>query len=195
AQGHRRLRAADRAARGQMEDEPEPAGGGSRGHGRGVAARGRGRGGRGGGDCGDGRAEGRYALWITRTESSDRTAERHRGTTMHRLLLIALVLLPLAGRPASALSYAPLMVLFDFDSAAINAAGQKVINWVLSEYSKHPDDYIAVTGYADRAGSEKYNMALSLRRANAWRPAPAAGGAPARMGTVAAPRERRRAGP
>jgi len=104
---------------------------------------------------------------------------------MYRLLLIALILLFLASRSANALSYAPLTVPFDFDSAAINTAGQKVIDWVLSEYSKHPDDYIAVTGYADRAGSEKYNMALSLRRANAVRAALIAGGVSAERITVA----------
>jgi outer membrane protein OmpA-like peptidoglycan-associated protein len=35
---------------------------------------------------------------------------------------------------------------------------------------------VAVIGHADRAGSEEYNMALSLRRAEAVRDALAAGG-------------------
>jgi OOP family OmpA-OmpF porin len=104
---------------------------------------------------------------------------------MNRLVLIALILLPLTGHSASALSFEPLKVLFDFNSTTINAAGQKVINWVLSDHAKHPDDYISVSGYTDRAGSEEYNMALSLRRANAVRAALIAGGVSADRITVA----------
>jgi len=104
---------------------------------------------------------------------------------MNRIVLSALILATLGGRPASALSFAPWIVLFDFNSSTINAAGQEVINWVLSSHSKHPDDYISVTGHTDRAGSEEHNMVLSLRRANAVRAALIAGGVSADRITVA----------
>jgi OOP family OmpA-OmpF porin len=65
-------------------------------------------------------------------------------------------------------------VLFDFDSAEVNAAGQAELDSALQEVAKIGDVHghnWAVTGHADRAGSEHYNKALSLRRANAVRQA------------------------
>jgi OOP family OmpA-OmpF porin len=105
---------------------------------------------------------------------------------MQKLVMVVLVLSLLGTRSAGATSYAPILVLFDFDRATINADGQTVIDLVVSEYAKHPDSYIALSGNADRAGSEDYNMALSRRRANAVRDALIAGGIPADRILVAA---------
>jgi OOP family OmpA-OmpF porin len=63
-------------------------------------------------------------------------------------------------------------VFFDFDSADVNAAGQAELDFALRETAKIWDVreiHWSVAGHADRAGSENYNMALSLRRANAVR--------------------------
>jgi OmpA-OmpF porin, OOP family len=68
------------------------------------------------------------------------------------------------------------IVLFDFDKSKINTAGKAVIDQVLADAAKMGGVHISATGHADRAGSEDYNMALSLRRADAVREALIAGG-------------------
>jgi OOP family OmpA-OmpF porin len=77
------------------------------------------------------------------------------------------------------------IVLFDFDKSNINAAGQAVIDEVIAAAKKMGTVNISATGHADRAGSETYNMALSLRRADSVRAALIAGGVAADAITVA----------
>jgi len=77
------------------------------------------------------------------------------------------------------------VVLFDFDKSNINKAGKAVIEQVLADAAKMGNVSISATGHADRAGSEDYNMALSLRRADSVREALIAGGVPADKITVA----------
>jgi len=76
-------------------------------------------------------------------------------------------------------------VYFDFDKANINAAGQQVINQVLSDAKMHAPSSVSVTGHTDTVGPADYNMALGLRRADAVRSALIAGGVPADKITVA----------
>jgi OOP family OmpA-OmpF porin len=76
-------------------------------------------------------------------------------------------------------------VYFDFDKSVINPAGQAVINDVLADAAKHAPSSVSVTGYTDRAGTVEYNMALSLRRADAVRSALIGGGISADKITVA----------
>jgi OOP family OmpA-OmpF porin len=68
------------------------------------------------------------------------------------------------------------IVLFDFDKSNINAEAQTVIDKVVAAAGKMGTVNISATGHADRSGSETYNMALSLRRADAVRAALIAGG-------------------
>ena len=68
------------------------------------------------------------------------------------------------------------IVLFDFDRSNINQAGQAVLDQVLADAAKMGGVRISATGHADRSGSEDYNMALSLRRADSVREALIAGG-------------------
>ncbi|HZF32795.1 MAG TPA: OmpA family protein [Candidatus Angelobacter sp.] len=77
------------------------------------------------------------------------------------------------------------IVLFDFDKSKINNAGKAVIDQVLADAAKAGGVHISATGHADRAGSEDYNMALSLRRADSVREALIAGGVSADAITVA----------
>jgi OOP family OmpA-OmpF porin len=77
------------------------------------------------------------------------------------------------------------IVLFDFDKSNINAAAQAVIADVVAAVAKTGAVNISATGHADRSGSESYNMALSLRRADAVREALIAGGVSADAITVA----------
>jgi len=73
-------------------------------------------------------------------------------------------------------------VLFDFDSASLNAAAQVVINDLINAKSYFDSHSISIsiclTGYADRAGREDYNMDLSWRRVDAVRKALITGGIP-----------------
>jgi OOP family OmpA-OmpF porin len=78
-----------------------------------------------------------------------------------------------------------IIILFAFDKSDIDKAGQAVIEVVLAEAARMGSVNMSVTGHADRAGSEPYNMALSLRRADAVRRAFIAGGIPADAITVA----------
>ena len=68
------------------------------------------------------------------------------------------------------------IVLFDFDRSNINQAGRAVLDQVLADAARMGGVRISATGHADRSGSEDYNMALSLRRANSVREALIAGG-------------------
>jgi OOP family OmpA-OmpF porin len=78
------------------------------------------------------------------------------------------------------------IVLFDFDKSNINTAGQAVIDQVLADAAaKGVSVSISATGHADRSGSEDYNMALSLRRADSVREALIAGGIDGNAVTVA----------
>ncbi len=68
------------------------------------------------------------------------------------------------------------IVLFDFDRSNINQAGGAVLDQVLADAARMGGVRISATGHADRSGSEDYNMALSLRRADSVREALIAGG-------------------
>lgn len=58
--------------------------------------------------------------------------------------------------------------LFDYDKSELREHGkQKIHDEIIDkmkEYTKN--DIVMITGYADRIGNEKYNMALSQRRAD-----------------------------
>jgi len=77
------------------------------------------------------------------------------------------------------------IVYFDFDRADITAEGQAIIDQLLADVGSVGSVNISTTGHADRSGSEDYNMALSLRRADAVREALIAGGIAAEAITVA----------
>jgi outer membrane protein OmpA-like peptidoglycan-associated protein len=63
------------------------------------------------------------------------------------------------------------VVFFDFDSADITLVAAGIIRQAAEDVRHGRPANIQVTGHADRAGSEEYNRALSLRRANAVRDA------------------------
>jgi OOP family OmpA-OmpF porin len=90
-----------------------------------------------------------------------------------------------AAKPMPVAQPGTYVVLFDWNEASINVAGQAVIDQVLADAKKMGTVNISATGHADRSGSEEYNMALSLRRADAVRSALIAGGIPAEAITVA----------
>lgn len=76
---------------------------------------------------------------------------------------------PVAAPPAPAV--APIarsyMVFFDFDRSDINQQALSTIKQAAANAQQGGVQRLNVTGHTDRAGAERYNMALSLRRANA----------------------------
>jgi outer membrane protein OmpA-like peptidoglycan-associated protein len=60
-------------------------------------------------------------------------------------------------------------VLFDFDSATINAAGRRMLDQVIASMRGRAFDRLTLTGYTDQIGDDAYNQGLSERRANAVR--------------------------
>jgi hypothetical protein len=59
------------------------------------------------------------------------------------------------------------IVFFDFDRSNLTATAVQTIRQAADQAKAGRSTRIDVTGHADRAGTDAYNMALSLRRANA----------------------------
>lgn len=59
------------------------------------------------------------------------------------------------------------LVFFDFDKSNITPEASRSIGQAADAAKAGHSTSIALTGYTDSVGTEKYNMALSLRRANA----------------------------
>jgi outer membrane protein OmpA-like peptidoglycan-associated protein len=69
--------------------------------------------------------------------------------------------------PPLAMAKKSFIVFFDFDKSNITAEGQKTINDAVAAAKSGGSTQVTLTGHTDRSGSEQYNMALSLRRAEA----------------------------
>jgi OOP family OmpA-OmpF porin len=61
------------------------------------------------------------------------------------------------------------LVFFDFDKSVVTPEAQSIIQQAAAAAKQGRSVRIELTGHADRAGSDKYNMALSQRRADAVR--------------------------
>ena len=61
------------------------------------------------------------------------------------------------------------MVFFDYDQAEIRADMQDVMGRKAAALRANPNVTLRIEGHADERGSVEYNLALSLRRANAVR--------------------------
>lgn len=59
------------------------------------------------------------------------------------------------------------LVFFDFDKSNVSPEAERVIQQAATNAKEGHVSRIQATGHADRAGPESYNMALSIRRANA----------------------------
>ena len=71
------------------------------------------------------------------------------------------------------------MVFFDWDSTKLSDASLNVLEQARDAFKNKQDARITATGHTDTTGSEAYNMALSLRRANAVKDALVKLGVPA----------------
>lgn len=74
--------------------------------------------------------------------------------------------------PAPVVKAAPVLqknylVFFDFNKADVTPEAQKIITQAAGAAKQGNAARVSLTGHADRSGSDKYNQALSLKRANA----------------------------
>jgi len=83
---------------------------------------------------------------------------------------------PVMTPPVAATSF---MVFFDWDRSNLSAQALNTIKQAANAFKTKGNARITATGHADRSGPENYNMALSLRRANAVKDALVREGVPA----------------
>ena len=83
---------------------------------------------------------------------------------------------PPAAAPVAPPSY---MVFFDWDRSNLSAQALNTIKQAAQAFKTKGNARITATGHTDTSGSEQYNMALSLRRANAVKDALVREGVPA----------------
>jgi len=78
--------------------------------------------------------------------------------------------------PVAAPSY---MVFFDWDRSDLSAQALNTIRQAANAFKTKGQARVTATGHADKSGPDQYNMALSLRRANAVKDALVREGVPA----------------
>ena len=115
-------------------------------------------------------AQGRFDCWVEQQEENhqpDHIAACREG------FYAAIEALEAAMQPTPTPMGAPepYIVFFAFDSAEIDSSGMGIVDDAVAAAQRMGIIDFSVTGHADRAGSEAYNLALSLRRANAVRDA------------------------
>ena len=81
--------------------------------------------------------------------------------------------------PAAAVAPPSYMVFFDWDRSNLSAQALNTIQQAASTFKTRSSARITATGHTDTSGSEQYNMALSLRRANSVKAALVKEGVPA----------------
>jgi outer membrane protein OmpA-like peptidoglycan-associated protein len=82
--------------------------------------------------------------------------------------------------PPAPVAQAPsFMVFFDWDRSNLSAQALNTIKQAAAAYKTKGNARITATGHTDKSGPENYNMALSLRRANAVKDALVRDGVPA----------------
>ncbi len=85
-----------------------------------------------------------------------------------------------AAAPAPAQAAPPsFMVFFDFDRSNLSAQAESTIQQAAAAYKSKGSARVTATGHADKSGPDAYNMALSLRRANAVKDSLVRNGVPA----------------
>jgi OOP family OmpA-OmpF porin len=82
--------------------------------------------------------------------------------------------------PPPATAAAPsFMVFFDWDRSDLSPQARQTLQQVTQAYQQRGSARVIATGHADKSGPDDYNMALSLRRANAVKGALVQNGVPA----------------
>jgi len=86
--------------------------------------------------------------------------------------------------PAAAVAPPSFMVFFDWDRSNLSAQALATIKQAAQAFKTKGSARITATGHTDTSGPDSYNMALSLRRANAVKDALVREGVPATAITV-----------
>jgi OOP family OmpA-OmpF porin len=86
--------------------------------------------------------------------------------------------------PAPAVAPPSFMVFFDWDRSNLSQQALNTIRQAADAFKQRGSARITATGHTDTSGPEAYNMALSLRRANAVKDALVRDGVPAQAITV-----------
>ncbi|MGH8429530.1 MAG: OmpA family protein [Solimonas sp.] len=86
--------------------------------------------------------------------------------------------------PAPAVAPPSFMVFFDWDRSNLSQQALNTIKQAADAFKTKGSARITATGHTDTSGPEAYNMALSLRRANAVKDALVRDGVPAQVITV-----------
>lgn len=87
--------------------------------------------------------------------------------------------------PQAAIPQAPsFMVFFDWDRSTLSAQAVNTIGQAASAYKVKGSARVTAVGHTDKSGPDSYNMALSLRRANAVKDVLVRDGVPASAITV-----------
>ncbi|MHA1151829.1 MAG: OmpA family protein [Alphaproteobacteria bacterium] len=134
-----------------------------------------------------GHAQGRFDCWIEQQEENRQPdhIEACRKSFYDALEALKAAMTPAPmpkAAPAAPAPMAPMapetfIVYFAFDSIELTSGSKNVLDEAMGAAQKMDAKNLAVTGHADRAGPEAYNMDLSLRRASAVLDALAARGA------------------
>jgi hypothetical protein len=86
---------------------------------------------------------------------------------------------PPAAPPPAPVQATSFMVFFDWDRYNLSPQAEQTIGQAAAAFKQTGAARITSTGHADRSGPENYNMALSLRRANAVKDSLVRNGVPA----------------
>ncbi len=77
---------------------------------------------------------------------------------------------PVAAAPApqpAATTARPFLIFFDWDKSNINDSARPTLNEITNTLKSNPNASVRVSGHADKSGTDRYNDALSKRRADA----------------------------
>src|SRR5579883_1143249 len=129
------------------------------------------------------RAQVSYDCWVERMEDDWKTAINGPCRQQFMAALAQLEGQPVTQPPAPpAAAPAPTReyrVYFEFDKSNLLPEAQQIIQQVANQVKAAPATRVKLIGKADRAGTDKYNLALSHRRASAVRAALQSDGVPA----------------
>lgn len=99
---------------------------------------------------------------------------QHRITLIAPFVFLILVLSACSGARQEATDLAPVFeqsvlttINFDFDKSILDAQARTILDEQAAFIKRYPTVWFRVEGHADRVGSQSYNQALGLSRANA----------------------------
>lgn len=107
------------------------------------------------------------AIGYMKSSTRDETSIRKCGDAYARLIRTQVAPPPVESKPDVCNQKVAGIVFFEFDSSTPPAEAAQTIDFVANNVSVCGWDGFLVAGHTDRAGSNSYNQALSIRRAEA----------------------------